>query len=283
MQGVVLALGIVNEDVVYGDAVLANLHYLQTKAFLNETILVVLAEHQRLAVFHVYGVLGTAGLVIDAVVSAMVEDNAVLHDFTNRSTLVVIGCLQYLYGARCISCYGTGKEMSAGAKAKFCWAEGVFHSTIGAALADKSARAGGRVLALGKTIDAVVQQNHVQVNVPAVGMYEVVATDGKAVAVAANLPYGKAWVGHLATGCNGGGTTVYGVHAISRHIVGQTAGAADAGDYCNVFRCNAYLGHSLVQGGEEEVVTTTGAPSWLSLLEILSCICCHDNVLLLIC
>ena len=81
----------------------------------------------------------------------------------------------------------------------------------------------------------------------------------------------------------GGGTTVYGVHAISSHIVGQTAGAADAGDYCNVFRCNAYLGHSLVQGGEEEVVTTTGAPSWLSLLEILSCICCHDNVLLLIC
>ena len=283
LQGVVLALSIVNEDIVHGNAVLAYLNNLQSEAFLCKTILVVLAEHQGLSMLHIDGVLGTACLVVDVVVSAVVEDYTVLHYLTHRSALVVIGCLQNLYGSWGICCYGASKEVSACTKAEFRRAEGVLHCTIRTALADKAPGTGWRILTLGETVDTIVQENHIQVYVSAVGMYEVIAANGKAITVATYLPYGKAWVCHLATCCNGCGTAVYGVHAVGGHIVRQTAGATDAGDNCDVFRCNANLGHSLVQRGEEEVVTTTGAPSWLSLLEILSCICCHDNVLLLIC
>ena len=272
-----------NEDIVHGNAVLSYLNNLQSEAFLGKTILVVFAEHQRLSMLHVDGVLGTACLVVDVVVSAMIEDYTVLHNLAHRSTLVVIGRLQNLYGSRGVCCYGACKEVSACTKAEFGRAEGILHCTIGTALADEATRTGWRILTLGETVDTIVQENHIQVYVSAVGMYEVVAANGKAITVATYLPYGKAWVCYLAACCNGCGTAVYGVHAVGGHIVRQTAGATDAGDNCDVFRCNANLGHSLVQRGEEEVVTTTGAPSWLSLLEILSCICCHDNVLLLIC
>ena len=78
-----------------------------------------------------------------------------------------------------------------------------------------------------QTVDTVVQQNHVQVDVAAVGMDEVVAADGESVAVAAHLPYGEFRIGNLATGGNGSGTSVNGVHAVGIHIVGQTAGTAD--------------------------------------------------------
>ena len=78
-----------------------------------------------------------------------------------------------------------------------------------------------------QAVDTVVQQNHVQVDVAAVGMDKVVAADGESVAVAAHLPYSEFRIGNLATGGNGSGTSVNGVHAVGIHIVGQTAGTAD--------------------------------------------------------
>ena len=217
-----------NEDVVHGDAVLAYFNNLQSETFLCKTKLVVFTEHQGLSMLHVDGVLGTACLVVDVVVSAMVEDYAILHNLAHGSALVVIGCLQNIYGSRGVCCYGASKEVSTCTKAQFCWTEGVLHSTIRTALADKATGTGWRILTLGETIDTIVQENHIQVYVSTVGMYEVVAANGKAITVATYLPYGKAWVCHLAACCNGCGTAMDGVHAVGSHIVRQTAGATDA-------------------------------------------------------
>ncbi len=54
-------------------------------------------------------------------------------------------------------------------------------------------------------------------------MDEVVAANGESVAVAGHLPYGQIRIGYLATGGNGSGTSVNGVHPVRIHIVGQTA------------------------------------------------------------
>ena len=78
LQGVVLAVSIVHEDVVDGVAVLANLDNLQAEALLYETELIVLTEDELLAVLHVDGVLLTALLIIYGLVTAIVEDDAVL-------------------------------------------------------------------------------------------------------------------------------------------------------------------------------------------------------------
>ena len=63
LQGVILAMGIVNENVIDGIAVLTDLHNLQAEALLYESELVVLAEHELLAVLYVDGVLLTTFVI----------------------------------------------------------------------------------------------------------------------------------------------------------------------------------------------------------------------------
>jgi hypothetical protein len=59
--------------------------------------------------------------------------------------------------------------------------------------------------------------------------------------------------------------------------VWQTAGAAYAADDGNILRCYAYLGHCLMQRGQEEVVTTAGTPARLTFLEILCTVITHNS------
>ena len=117
LQGVVLAVGIMNKDILLRYAVLANLHHLQAEALLNKTILVVLAEDERLAVFHVDGILLSSLTLVDRVVGSVVEDYAVLQNLANRSSLVLLCSLQNLHCAGSVGCHGTGKEMSSRSEA----------------------------------------------------------------------------------------------------------------------------------------------------------------------
>ena len=102
LQGVVLAMGIVYENVLLRNAVLTNLDHLQAEAFLNKTILVVLSKDKRLTVTHIDGILLTAVLVVNRVVASIVEYDTVLQYLTNRSSLVLVGCLKNLYRLRSV-------------------------------------------------------------------------------------------------------------------------------------------------------------------------------------
>ena len=96
LQGVVLAVSIVNEYVVDGVAVLADFYHFQAEALLDESELVVLTEDELLAVLDVDGVLLTAFLVIDGLVAAVVEDDAVLQYLRDAGTLMLVSSLQHL-------------------------------------------------------------------------------------------------------------------------------------------------------------------------------------------
>ena len=132
LQSVVLTVGIVYEDVVDSHTILANLYHLEAEALLHESVLVVDTEHHGLAMTQIDGILGTSLLVVHAVVGAIVEDDAVLQYLAHRSTLMSVGSLEYLYGARSIGRYGTGKEVTAGTEAELGRAEGILDRTIGA-------------------------------------------------------------------------------------------------------------------------------------------------------
>ena len=73
------------------------------------------------------------------------------------------------------------------------------------------------------------------------------ARNSQTITVARYLPYGEVRIGHLATGSDGGGTSVNGIHAVGVHIMRQTAGATDTRDDGNVPRCNADFSHCFVQ------------------------------------
>ena len=93
LQGIVLAMCIVYQHVVKRIAILANLDNLQAKALLHETELVVLAKDEFLAMTYVDGVLLAAFLVIDGFMRTIVEDDAVLQNFADGSTLMLVGSL----------------------------------------------------------------------------------------------------------------------------------------------------------------------------------------------
>src|SRR3712207_4223156 len=113
------------------------------------------------------------------------------------------------------------------AEAEFSGAEWVFHSTIGARLGDEATWTGGRILTLGEPVNTVVEQNHVQVDIPSHGVYEVITTNGQRITVATHLPNREVGVGHLCTRGYSGRTTVYGLHGIRVYIIGQSARTSD--------------------------------------------------------
>ena len=102
-------------------------------------------------------------------------------------------------------------------------------------------------MTLRQTVDAVVEEDHIEVDVTTVGVDEVVTTDSQTVAVARYLPDGEVGVSDLGACSDGSGTTVNGIHAVSSHVVGQTAGTTDTRDDCDVLRGYANLGHSLME------------------------------------
>ena len=128
-----------HQYVVERIAVLANLHDLQSEALLYESELIVLAEHQFLAVTDVDGVLLAALLIIYGLVGAIIEDDAVLQNLADGSTLVLVGSLQDVNGALGIGGNGAGEEMAAGSEAQLGRTERVLHSTVGARLGNEAA------------------------------------------------------------------------------------------------------------------------------------------------
>ena len=131
LQGIVLTMCIVYQNVVHGDAVLSDFHNLKSETFLNQTKLVVLAKYQRLAVLYIDGTLGTAVLIIYIIVGAVVEDDAMLQNLANGCALVLIGRLQDFNGAGSVCGNGTGKEVATRTEAELCRTEGFLHRSIG--------------------------------------------------------------------------------------------------------------------------------------------------------
>jgi hypothetical protein len=114
---------------------------------------------------------------------SVVEDNTVLENLSYRSALMRISSLKDLNGVLAVSCYGTSKEVTTSAETKLCWAEWILYCAVRRRLADKATWRGWRVLTLCKTVDAVVEKDHVEVDVTTVSVDEVVTTDSKSVTI----------------------------------------------------------------------------------------------------
>ena len=193
------------------------------------------------------GVLLTTLFVIDTLMGAIVEDDTVLQDLTDSGSFVLIGSFQDIHRTLCVGGNGTGEEMSTGTEAQLCGTERILYRAVRTRLRDEATGRGRGVLSFCQTIDTVVEQDHVQVDVTTIGVNEVVAADGKTVTVARHLPYRQVGVCHLRTSGNRCGTSVDGVHTIGCHIVGQTTGASDTTDDCYVLWGYANLCHSLME------------------------------------
>jgi hypothetical protein len=101
----------------------------------------------------------------------------------------------------------------------------------------------GRVLALGQPVDLVVEEEDLDVDVPAERVDQVVPTDRKAVAVTGDHPHRELRSGDRDPRGERGSAPVDPVHAVRVHVVREPAAAADPGHEHRLVRLDAELGH----------------------------------------
>ena len=121
--------------------------------------------------------------------------------------------------------------------------------------------AGRRRLPLRQSVDAIVEEQDLQIDIAAQGVDEVVAADGKPVAVAGHHEDRQLGPRHLEARRDGRSAAVDAVYPVSVHVVGKAARAADAADEHDVLLGHVQLGHHLLHGGEDGEVGAAGAPA----------------------
>lgn len=113
---------------------------------------------------------------------------------------------------------------------------------------------------LGETVDAVVEEDHIHVYVSSHEVDEVVPANSQGITISTHEPYAEVGVGCLYSGGNRSAATMYGVHPVGAHVVGQSRRAADAGYYDHVLRSDPYVAHGTLEGIEHGMVPTSGTP-----------------------
>src|SRR5262249_4764635 len=92
-------------------------------------------------------------------------------------------------------------------------------------------------------------------------MDQMVAADGKRIAIARYHPHRQIGTGYLEAGRDRRGSAVDRVEAVRVHVVRKAARAADAGDEHEVLARHAELGQELLDLRQDGVVPAAGAPA----------------------
>ena len=177
------------------------------------------------------------------------------------------------------------KKVPFGAYDQLARVEGLLDGAVGRRLGYLSQLCGGRVLTLGQTVDLVVEEYDVKVDIAAYGVNEVVAADGQRVAVTGAYPDAETRVGNLDSRSYGAGAAVDRMETEGLHVVYETRRAADARYECEAVvryvQSVRHLGHGALYGVEDGVVTAARTPFYhLVALEVGRGIfvVCHDII-----
>ena len=160
-----------------------------------------------------------------------------------------------------IGVHGAGEEGGAGTETNFGGEKGVVDGTHRGGFGDGSDFGSGRVLPFGQAVDFIVEENDIDIDIAADGVDEMVASDGKSVAVSGDDPYGEVGVMALEAGGEGRGAAMNGMETVGVHVVGETGGASNSGDKDDLFLGFANFGHGHLHGIEDGIVSTARTPA----------------------
>ncbi len=240
-----------------------SVHDLGLLAVQADALVAVLAEDQRLAVLEdERACRPCVSFSVSVGEGAVVEDVAVLEDLDERRAAVLRG-------------RAGGSPAGAWPRRRSCARRSVASAPSASAIGSNGwstepdrrrlghlAELGGRrVLALGQPVDAVVEQQDVEVDVAAQDVDQVVAADRERVAVAGDDPHRQLGPRRLEPGGDRRRAAVDGVEAVGVHVVREAARAADAGDEDEVLARDAELGQHLLHLREDRVVAAARAPA----------------------
>src|SRR5689334_7507905 len=118
-----------------------------------------------------------------------------------------------------------------------------------------------RVLPLGQTVDLVVEEQDLAVEVAAEHVHRVVAADRQRVAVAGDDPHVELGVCELHASRDCGRAAVDGVKAVARHVIRKSARAADAGDEYGLLAREAEVRHRPLNGFQHRIIAAARTPA----------------------
>ena len=129
VEGRIGLLGVMNEEILLCDAVLADGHWLDVPAIEDETLIAVLTIDHWLAMLEKDGLVGTDSRIGDELVDAIGKDDTVTELLDDSCTLVLGS--SYHAGNRTldIAIDGTSEEVATSTEAKLCRTEWILYST----------------------------------------------------------------------------------------------------------------------------------------------------------
>ena len=116
-------------------------------------------------------------------------------------------------------------------------------------------------MTLRQTVDPVVEENNLHVHVAPQAVHQVIPPNGKTVTIAGDHPDTELRPGQLEACGDSRCPAVDAVYAVGVHVIGEAAGAADAGDENQVLTRNPDLRQHLLHLRQNGVVATTWTPA----------------------
>jgi hypothetical protein len=201
---------------------------------------------------------------------SVVVDVAVLEDLDERRPAVMRGAAEHLGQAGLVDVERAGDEGRAGAERERQRVERIVDAPHRRRPRDLALATGRRVLPFGQSVDPVVEEQDLHVDVAAQRMDQVVAADRERVAVARHDPHREVGPRHRQPGRDRRRAAVDRVHSVGLHVVGEAGRAADARDEDDLLARNPELRHEALHRGEDRVVAAARAPADLLVgLELL--------------
>src|SRR6266852_6240001 len=227
----------------------------------TNALIAIFAEDQRLAVFQLNHVFAAGLLFGDAGPRAVVEDVAVLQNFDERAAFVGGRCAQGIFQVGLKNVHGAGHKGSFRANRERNGIEWAIGRAVRSGLGYFVKFGRGGILALGQSINTVVEKQNFDADVAAQHVDGVITADGQGVAVAGDQPDFQFRAVDLDARGHGRRAAVNGVKAEGVHVIRKTAGAADAGDDDEIFATHAKLRENGLHRGENGVVAAAGTPA----------------------
>lgn len=200
-------------------------------------------------------------LLIPVVGVDLVEGDAGLEDVNQRKAIVVHGLLHQAAEMRRVGGKGPGHEAAVerhgerhGVELLGDHAErGIFRLCSGAGC--------GRGLPLGQSVDLVVVDKELHVDVPADRRHEMVAAFAVAIAVAGGDDHRHGVVGEPDPCCHRQGPAVQAVEGVASGIVRQLGRLADARNQGDLMGFKLQIDHRLLERFQDREIAATRTPS----------------------
>src|SRR3990172_4373808 len=190
----------------------------------------------------------------------VVKDVAVLQDFDEGGPRVLVGPLQGVLEVLDLHVDAPGDERRLRPQGDLNGTQRIIERSEGGGLGHLPELRRRRVLPFRQAVDPVVEEENLNIDVPAQGMDQVVSADAQPVPVSGDHPDVQLRPADLEAGGNGRGTAVNRVKPIGVHVVGEAAGAADSGDKDQLRPINRQLGQHLLHLGQDRVGPAARAP-----------------------